>query len=309
MARSAEDRDVLKADRAGIGRMDTRERDLIAINTLDILAALGLSDLRVFRRGVELAFRHPARTLARRLVRFDDEVVASGLRAAAPIIISAYVRNLEVNGAARIPARGPVILLSNHPGMTDTVCLCAAIPRPDLKILAADRPFLRALPAASRSLFFLPDQPEKRRDVLRKSISHLRAGGALLTFPAGGIEPDPSVLPGAVEALAGWSASATFFLRFVPDALVIPIVVSGVLSRRAQRNPLTRIRKKRTDRERFGAMLQAVTHTIFPRAWPVRVRVDILQAFIGRELARAEDEGVSAIRERVADFLRSCAQA
>ncbi|MFI5369530.1 MAG: 1-acyl-sn-glycerol-3-phosphate acyltransferase [Spirochaetia bacterium] len=309
MARSAEDRDVLKADRAGIGRMDTRERDLIAINTLDILAALGLSDLRVFRRGVELAFRHPARTLARRLVRFDDEVVASGLRAAAPIIISAYVRNLEVNGAARIPARGPVILLSNHPGMTDTVCLCAAIPRPDLKILAADRPFLRALPAASRSLFFLPDQPEKRRDVLRKSISHLRAGGALLTFPAGGIEPDPSVLPGAAEALAGWSASTTFFLRFVPDALVIPIVVSGVLSRRAQRNPLTRIRKKRTDRERFGAMLQAVTHTIFPRAWPVRVRVDILQAFIGRELARAEDEGVSAIRERVADFLRSCAQA
>lgn len=289
--------------------MDARERDLIAINTRDILAALGLSDLRVFRRSVELVFRHPARTLARRMVRFDDEVVASGLRAAAPIIISAYVRNFEVNGAARVPASGPVILLSNHPGMTDTVCLCAAIPRPDLRILAADRPFLRALPAASRSLFFLPDQPEKRREVLRKSISHLRAGGALLTFPAGEIEPDPSVLPGAVEALAGWSASTTFFLRFVPDAAIVPIVVSGVLSRRALRNPLTRIRRTRVDRERFGAMLQAVTHTIFPGAWPVRVRVDILQAFAGPDLARAGDEGVSAIRERVAEFLRSRARA
>lgn len=289
--------------------MDARERDLIAINTLDILAALGLSGLRVFRRSVELAFRHPARTLARRLVRFDDEVAALGLRAAAPIIIAAYVRNFEVNGAARIPATGPVILLSNHPGMTDTVCLCAAIPRPDLKILAADRPFLRALPAASPSLFFLPDQPEKRREVLRKSISHLRAGGALLTFPAGEIEPDPAVLPGAVEALAGWSPSTVFFLRFAPDAVVVPIVVSGVLSRRAQHNPLTRIRRTRVDRERFGAMLQAVTHTIFPHAWPVRVRVDVLQPFSGRELARAEDEGVSAIRERVAEFLRSRARA
>jgi hypothetical protein len=289
--------------------MDTRERDLIAINTLDILAALGLSHLRVFRRSVELAFRHPSRTLARRLVRFDDEVAAAGLRAAAPIIISAYVRNFEVNGAARIPATGPVILLSNHPGMTDTVCLCAAIPRPDLRILAADRPFLRALPAASGSLFFLPDQPEKRREVLRKSISHLRAGGALLTFPAGEIEPDPAVLPGAVEALAGWSASTTSFLRFAPDAVVVPVVVSGVLSRRAQHNPLTRIRRTRVDQERLGAMLQAVTHTIFPRAWPVRVRVDVLQPLPGRELARAEDEGVSAIRERVAEFLRSRAPA
>ena len=197
--------------------MDARERDLIAINTRDIFAALGLSDLRLFRRSIELVFRHPARMLARRLVRFDDEVVASGLRAAAPIIISAYARAFAVNGAERIPANGPVILLSNNPGMTDTVCLCAAIPRPDLRILAADRPFLRALPAASRSLFFLPDQPEKRRDVLRRSISHLRAGGALLTFPAGEIEPDPAALPGAVEALAGWSGSTRFFLRFVPD--------------------------------------------------------------------------------------------
>jgi hypothetical protein len=289
--------------------MDARERELTAINTLDILSALGLSNLRVFRRSVELAFRHPARALARRLVQFDDAVVESGLRAAAPIIISAYARDFAINGVERIPKSGPVIVLSNHPGMTDTVCLCAAIPRPDLRILAADRPFLRALPAASRSLFFLPDQPERRREVLGKSIGHLRAGGALLTFPAGEIEPDPSALPGAAEALAGWSASTTFFLRFVPDAVVVPAVVSGVLSRRAQRNPLTRIRKTTVDRERFGAMLQAVTHTLFPRAWPVRVRVDFLPSFAGRELAAAGDEGVSAIRERVAEFLRSRARA
>jgi hypothetical protein len=289
--------------------MDARERDLIAINTLDILAALGLRNLPLFRRSVELAFRCPARKLARLLREFDDAVVTAGIRAAAPILISAYARNFAISGAERIPKSGPVILLSNHPGMTDTVCLFAAIPRPDLRILAADRPFLRALPAAARSLFFLPDQAERRRPVLRASINHLRAGGALLSFPAGEIEPDPAVLPGAVESLAMWSASTTFFLRFVPDAVVVPIVVSGVLSRQAQSSPLTLVRKSREDRATFGAMLQAVVHTLVPRAWPVHVRVDILPAFAGRDLAAGGDGGAAAIRARVSEFLRSRARA
>jgi hypothetical protein len=193
--------------------------------------------------------------------------------------------------------------------MTDTVCLSAAIPRSDLKILAADRPFLRAIPAASGSLFFIPDQKENRREPLRNAIGHLRSGGALLTFPAGDIEPDPAVLPGAVEALTRWSASTTFFLRFVPDAVVVPIVVSGVLSRRAQRNPLTLLRRKREDRERLGAMLQVVVRSLFPRAWPVRVRVDFLRPFAGRDLAAGGEEAAAAIRERVADCLRSRARA
>jgi putative hemolysin len=289
--------------------MDARERDLIAINTYDILDALGLQNLRVFRRSIELAVRHPARVLARQVRQFDDAVEASGIREAARLLIDSYVQDLSIRGAERIPARGSVILLSNHPGMSDTVCLCAAIPRPDLKILAADRPFLRALPAAAGSLFFVPDQQEKRREALRNAISHLRTGGALLTFPAGAIEPDPAVLPGAVEALAQWSASTTFFLRFVPDAVIVPVVVSGVLSRRAQANPLTLLRRKREDRERMGAMLQIVARSLFPRAWPVRVRVDILRPFAGGELAGGGDEAVAAIRERVADFLCSRAQA
>lgn len=289
--------------------MDARERDLIAINTHDILSALGLQNLHVFRRSIELAVRHPARVLARQVRQFDDAVEASSIREAARLLINSYVQDLAISGAERIPARGPVILLSNHPGMTDTVCLSAAIPRSDLKILAADRPFLRALPAASGSLLFIPDQQEKRREPLRNAIGHLRAGGALLTFPAGEIEPDPAVLPGAVEALARWSASATFFLRFVPDAVVVPVVVSGVLSRRAQANPLTLLRRKREDRERMGAMLQVVARSLFPRAWPVRVRVEFLRPFAGRELAARGDEGAAAIRERVADFLRSHARA
>jgi len=284
--------------------MDARERELIAINTLDILKAFGLGDLRTFRRSVEMAVRHPARVFARQVIRFDDAVAVRGIHGAARVLVSAYAQDLAVRGAERIPSNGPVLLISNHPGMTDTVCLFAAIDRPDLKILAADRPFLRALRAASRSLLFIPDEPGNRLAALRGAIHHLQAGGALLTFPAGAIEPDPAVLPGAVEALGHWSPSTALFLRFVPEARVVPVVVRGVLARGAQRSPLVRLRRSREDREMLGAMLQIVVRTLFPDAWPVRVRVDFLETFDGRELAARGTDAVEAIRERVAAFLR-----
>ena len=268
--------------------MHPRERELISLTTLDLLAALGWRDLRILHRSVELAVRYPARAYARQVLAFDDAVAAVGIHAAARVLVSIYVQELAVRGANLIPSGGPVLLLSNHPGMTDTVCLFAAITRPDLKIIAADRSFLRALRGASRSIFFVPHEPGNRIAALRNAVSHLRSGGALLTFPAGGIEPDPAVLPGAVESLARWSPSSSFFLRFAPDTVVVPIVVRGVLSRPAQSHPLTLFRRKREDREMLGAMLQIVAQTVIPGAWPVRVRVDVLEPFAAHWLAPGE---------------------
>jgi hypothetical protein len=289
--------------------MDARERELISINTQDMLNAMGWANLRFFRRSAEIALRYPARSFARRMVSFDDSVGEAGIQHAARALVSAYAREPVIHGAERIPALGPVLLLANHPGMTDAACLFASIPRKDLKVVAADRPFLRALRAASRSLIFIPAEPLKRIAALRSAVSHLRAGGALLSFPAGTIEPDPDVLPGAVEALSRWSRSTTLFLRYVPESIVLPVVVRGVLSRRAQSSPLTRLRARREDRELLGAMLQVVAQTLFPRAWPVRVRVDVLDSFDGMELAARGRDALEAIRERVADFLRPRARA
>jgi hypothetical protein len=227
----------------------------------------------------------------------------ASVRTAAATLLSSYVRGLRVRGAQGIPDRGPVLLLSNHPGMTDTLALFAAIGRYDLRILASDRPFLRALPAMTRSLILVDDRADRRMQAVRQAVRHLRSGGALLTFPAGAIEPDPAVLPGAVESLDRWSPSTLLFLRFVPDCTVVPLVVSGVLSARAQRHPLTLVRRKKSDRELLGAMLQMIVHALLPGAWPVRVCVDILQPFPGRELAA--DDTLAPLRERVARFLRS----
>jgi len=284
--------------------MDPRTQVLLRVNIDDLLAAFGWLGRSTLRTLAGRLVRKPALRFAREMTAFDDEVGESGIRAAARSLLSGFVRDVQVRGIERIPLRGPVLLLSNHPGMTDTLALLASIPRDDLLVLASDRPFLRALPAAARRLIFIPDEKDKRLSAIRRAIAHLRAGGALLTFPAGEIEPDPAVLPGAVQALEGWSASSLLFLRFVPESVVVPLVVSGVLARAAQRHPLTLLRKRRADRERLAAMLQVLVHTLFPSAWRTRVRVDVMEPRAGRDRPAGAAEAHAALTAAVAEFLR-----
>ena len=289
--------------------MDARERDLVTINTYDILGALGWRTTGLPRRWLELLVRHPARRFADMVIAFDEAVRAAGLPVAAQGLLESFADGLTVSGAERIPARGPVLILSNHPGMSDTVALFAAVPRADLRIIAADRPFLRTLSAAARQLIFVPEGPSPakaagRAAAIRAAVGHLRAGGALLTFPAGEIEPDPAVLPGAVQSLERWSASTEIFLRHTPGCVVVPVVVSGVLSRRAQRHPLTRLRRSRKDREWLGAMMQIIRRMLQPGSWPVRVRVNFLEPFDAGALDVRGGRALAAVRDRVGAFLR-----
>ena len=84
---------------------------------------------------------------------FDCRVGFDGLSGAARGSLRLYVRSLRVFGMQNLPRSGPVIVLSNHPGLSDTLCLFAAMDRQDLRIIAIDRPFLRALPNTSAQLF------------------------------------------------------------------------------------------------------------------------------------------------------------
>jgi len=287
-----------------------RLRGLTAINTLDILEALGWERMRRGRRWIELALRGPARAFARHVIAFDERVATEGLARASEGLLALYAGRLTVRGSQRVPASGPLLVLANHPGMTDTVALFAAVRRDDLRILAADRPFLRALTATSRSLIPISPRASQRGEAVHRAVEHLRSGGALLTFPAGEIEPDPGVNPGAVAALDGWSQSAGLFARLVPEALVLPAVVRGVLSARMQRSPLALLRRDRADRERLGAMLQILSMTLLPGSLPVHVRIDFLEPFLPGEFHGSGGRGhngsrqiVARIRERVAVFL------
>jgi hypothetical protein len=231
---------------------------LTEINTDDLLDAVGLA--RWGRTPLRQLFRPPARRFAHIAREFDAQVAAHGLAQGSAWMLQRMTGGLDVRGASQVPREGPLCVLANHPGMTDTVALIASLAmRPDLCVIALDRPFLRALPAVARQLLFVPeDDAAGRRAVVRASVRHLQQGGALLTFPAAGIEPDPAV-HGAARALAaldGWSGSFAVFARLVPQTVCLPALVSHVLDANAQRHPLTRLRRRPDDREKLAAALQ-----------------------------------------------------
>jgi hypothetical protein len=236
-----------------------RVETLTRVCVEDLLSAFGLGTLRHGRRPLELLSRIPARCLARQVATYDGIVGESGLAAGGAWALERMTRRVEVEGRENVPREGPLLLVSNHPGLSDTVALFATTPRPDLRVVAAERPFLDALPNTSRYLLTVDERSPGRFGLVRTATRHLRGGGAVLTFPGGKIEPDPAVLPGAVEALEHWSASMDLFARLVPDLVVVPVIVSSVLSPTALRNPLTFLRRRKEDREWLAATLQMMT--------------------------------------------------
>ncbi len=265
----------------------------------DMLSAFGLNEARrgVAGRPLELLARIPARRLAREVATYDGIVGEAGLGAGGAWALGRMARRVEVEGRENVPPEGPLLLAANHPGLADAVALFATVPRRDLRVVAAERQFLEALPNTSRYLISVSEASPRRFGAVRVATRHLRDGGAILTFPGGKIEPDPAVLAGAVEALEDWSESLDLFARLVPGLTVVPAVVSGVLSPTALRNPLTFVRRRPRDREWLAATLQMLT----PALRNVTTRV----AF-GRPV-RAEDEAITqSVLNEMRRLIGSC---
>lgn len=237
---------------------ERRVEVLTGVCVEDLLSAFGLGGLGpgMLRSALERTSSVPARRLARQIATFDEIVGRAGLPAAGAWAMDRLSRGSAVRGEENVPEKGPLLVVSNHPGLADAVALFAAMPRDDLKVIAAERPFLSALPNTSEALIPVSDGPRGRPRAVRTAARHLRAGGAVVTFPGGRIEPDPAVLPGAVEALEGWSGSVDLFDRLVPGLVVVPAVVSGVISASALRNPLSFVRRNPRDRRWLAATLQ-----------------------------------------------------
>ncbi len=256
--------------RAAPSENEDRLERLTQVCVDDVISAFGLGGVRHGRAVLESIFRAPATRLARQVLTYDEIVGESGLGTGGAWALKRLSREAVVEGEGNIPREGPLLIVSNHPGLADAVSLFAATPRDDLRVIAADRPFLDALPNTSRHLLTVEEGSAGRSGVVRAAARHLRGGGTVLTFPRGRIEPDPAVLPGAVEALEHWSSSADLFARLTKGLAVVPVVVSGVISPSALRNPLTHLRRRKRDREWLAATLQMLV----PALRDVKVRVE-----------------------------------
>ena len=228
----------------------------------DILAreaaeALGWERGRLGGAVARTLLRPAARRIAREFAACDEVFASRALPDAARWILDHFCAAFEVAGVDRVPRRGPILLVANHPGLTDAMGLIAALDRPDVRIVAADYPFLRAMRGLGPRLIFLGASGASQLGWIRAASRDLRQGGVVLLFPAGRLEPDPAVL-GTRGALLPWSQSVGIIRRHAPDVQVIPAAVTGVLSRRAFAHPLTRTRLAPLDRQRVATLLQMV---------------------------------------------------
>ncbi len=260
-------------------------------NRLEVLTAINLDDL-VYAFGCErrpfLAFLvrslflRAARKFARQMLDFDSAIESNGLAEAACRTERLFTCDVRLFNAESLPD-GPFLALSNHPGVTDTLALMAALGRPDLKIIALNRPFLLALPNLSRHLYFVTEDPQERFALIRQVSKTLRDGGSILTFPAGRNEPDPDVYPGAVEALGGWTDSVGVFARLAPKTPLVPICVRNVMWRSATKFPLSYMRRSSDDKQLLASALQLLASLLFS-AHPVTVQVQIGRPIISKNL-------------------------
>ena len=239
------------------------------------------------------------------MLDFDHDVGQLGMDAAGRNALRAhYVRDLRVLGREHIPPAGPVLVLSNHPGATDTLCLFAAIGRADLNIIAIKNPFLDSLVHTTQHLYHVGEDAAQSMRTVRLATGHLRQGHAALTFPAGRIEPDPDVHEGAMQSLDAWSESAGVLMRFAPETVIVPALVSGVIWKRTARHWLTKLRPTRKEKEALAAALQMFAMVSF-RARPTAASVRFARPITLAEVGSPETEGIHrVVIERMRDLVQ-----
>lgn len=254
------------------------------VNLNDLVSAFGWQSQPLLAAVLRRLFTRPAHMLARQMVDFDNDVGNIGLVAASrKFLRTHFVRDVLVFGREHLSPTGPVLILSNHPGIADTLSLFVSINRPDLTIIALKNPFLAALENISRSLQYVGIGAAESARTVRQVAAHLRGGHAALTFPAGRIEPDLEVYEGALDSLDNWADSAGAFVRLAPDTEIVPVLVSGVIWEKAARHWIASVRRTREERERFAAawqLLAMVTQNLRPTTVKVRFAEPITRAEI-----------------------------
>jgi 1-acyl-sn-glycerol-3-phosphate acyltransferase len=209
--------------------------------------------LEVVRRLVAPVANH----VASRFVTYDRAFGEAGFDVGSAWIVDEATGGLSVEGRERLPARGPLLVVANHPGLSDAVALVAALGREDTWIVTANYPFLRAMRLASRRFLFVSDDRADRLSAFRNIVARLRAGETVLVFPAGGLELDPALSrDAALASLGTWSRSIELLARLAAGTLVIPAAISGVVSRSAFNHPLAKRRGVLRERQRMATLLQ-----------------------------------------------------
>jgi len=126
------------------------------------------------------------------------------------------IYRIEVVGADRLPATGPVVVASNHESWIDGIILGAAIPRELRFVAKAELWQSRLLSWMLDGLGAIPIERD-RSDYLAgaRVLQALEAGQAVVIFPQGAVHGDRSWKQGAAHA------------ALLTGALLVPVCLIG----------------------------------------------------------------------------------
>ena len=237
-------------------------------------------------RGLAAFLGRPIDALARMFSDVDLAIGRDGIAAAFEALVARFVKDPRLVGVEHLPAEGPLILASNHPGAYDALLIGATLGRRDFKLVSSTVPFFRAMTNFHQHVIEVGSSPEEGMRSIRESARHLRAGGALLIFPSGLVDPDPDVLPGAFEAFAAWRPGLEGLVTLAPQAAVVHVVASSVLSEKWINSPLLRVQQVDWQRRKLAEMAQVVQQMVWPRTEKLSPRVTFARPVCGEELQR-----------------------
>jgi len=241
--------------------------------TDEIFFALGLNRRGILRRGFGWLFSLPAGIFARFMAEVDRKVAEAGPPAGCQVMLDLLGVEVGVRGRSNIPLEGPVIVLANHPGAYDSMAIGSLVPRSDLKAIVSKTRLYQVLPNIHPKLFYASNEQNESMLALRGAVNYLKAGGILLQFGSGLIEPDPAFQPVGDGVFEKWSPSLEILFRKAPDTYVVPTIASGVLLERFLTHPLTKLRRDPMDQRRLAEFRQVIRQLLFPKSVDVRPQI------------------------------------
>lgn len=241
----------------------------------DVLTTLNVNRVKALRYLITLLGSKTTRWLADLLSRWDRQVERSSFVETARDALNLFTSGFDLSSAEAIPKTGPLLAVANHPGMYDSIGAIVTVGREDVRVVAARREFFRVLPNINRHLLIIETDASLRLEAVRHIIQALKEGQAVIIFPSGKLEPEPSLMPGAAASLEQWSASVGIFLSKVPETRLLPILISQTLSPKAWHSWPARLPKAQKRRHQAAMGWQFVKQRVSKDpAWRLPLRID-----------------------------------
>ncbi|WP_369932510.1 lysophospholipid acyltransferase family protein [Rhodovulum sp. 12E13] len=160
---------------------------------------------------------------------------------------------------ARIPERGPLVVVANHPhGLVDGMVLAELVGRvrQDYKILT--RSLLTGVAEIDRFMIPVPfaheeDALQQNLEMRKRAMDHLREGGAIVLFPSGVVAASETMFGAAVER--EWNPFTAKMIQR-SGARVVPVYFPGQNSRWYQ------MANRVSSTLRQGLLLYEVVHAL-----------------------------------------------